>query len=131
MASRPLPHATTAWRRRQAAAAAAQAAPAVAPHSLLQLMWLASPALPIAGFSYSEGLEAAISSGWVEGEADAARWIVQQLQLTQTRGDMAAIAQALPAWAADDRARLAALNAWVRQTRESSELRLQTEQMGR
>jgi len=122
----PLP-----WRRRQAAAAAQQAAPAVAPHSLLQLMWLASPALPIGGFSYSEGLEAAISSGWVEGEADAARWLVQQLQLTQARGDMAAIAQALPAWDANDRTRLAALNAWVRETRESSELRLQTEQMGR
>lgn len=132
MASRPdRPQPTTAWRRRQAAAAAAQAAPTVAPHSLLQLMWLASPALPIGGFSYSEGLEAAISSGWVAGEADAAHWIVQQLQLTQARGDMAAIAQALPAWHAHDRTRLAALNAWVRQTRESSELRLQTEQMGR
>ncbi len=122
----PLP-----WRRRQAAAAAAQAAPAVAPQSLLQLMWLASPALPIGGFSYSEGLEAAISSGWVQGEADAAHWLVQQLQLTQARGDMAAMAQALPAWHAKDRSRLAALNAWVRETRESSELRLQTEQMGR
>lgn len=125
------PRAPLPWRRRQAAAAAEHAAPGVAPHSLLQLMWLASPALPIGGFSYSEGLEAAISSGWVEGEADAARWLLQQLQLTQARGDMAAIAQALPAWNANDRTRLATLNAWVRATRESSELRLQTEQMGR
>ena len=29
--------------------------------SLLQLIWLASPALPVGGFSYSEGLEAASS----------------------------------------------------------------------
>lgn len=131
--ARPLPAARppSAWRRRQAASAQTQAAPAVAPQSLLQLLWLASPALPIGGFSYSEGLEAAISSGWVHGEADAAAWLTQQLQLTQARGDMAAIAQALTAWEQDDRVRLAALNDWVRQTRESSELRLQTEQMGR
>lgn len=129
--SQAAPRPPLAWRRRQAAAQAAQAAPSIAPLSLLQLIWLASPALPIGGFSYSEGLEAAISSGWVTNETDTANWLEQQLQLTQARGDMAAIAQALPAWERDDRARLAALNAWVRQTRESSELCLQTEQMGR
>lgn len=99
--------------------------------TFLQLMWLASPALPIGGFSYSEGLEAAIDSGRVTTEAEAAEWLRHQLHLTQSRGDMAAIAQALPAWAAQDRARLAELNDWVRHTRESAELRLQTEQMGR
>ncbi|WP_042415150.1 urease accessory protein UreF [Comamonas aquatica] len=99
--------------------------------TFLQLMWLASPALPIGGFSYSEGLEAAIDSGRVTTEAEAAEWLRHQLHLTQSRGDMAAIAQALPAWAAQDRARLAQLNDWVRHTRESAELRLQTEQMGR
>ncbi len=99
--------------------------------TFLQLMWLASPALPIGGFSYSEGLEAAIDSGRVTTEAEAAEWLRHQLHLTQSRGDMAAIAQALPAWAAQDRARIAELNDWVRHTRESAELRLQTEQMGR
>jgi urease accessory protein len=41
------------------------------------------------------------------------------------------VAQAVPAWQAGDVARIASLNAWVLQTRESSELRAQTEQMGR
>jgi urease accessory protein len=99
--------------------------------SFLQLMWLASPALPIGGFSYSEGLEAAVNAALVTTEVEASDWIVEQLQLTQSRGDMAAIAQAFPAWACNDTARLAQLNDWVRHTRESSELRLQTEQMGR
>lgn len=101
------------------------------PTSFLQLMWLASPALPIGGFSYSEVLEASVNAGLVATESEATDWLTTQLHLTQSRGDMAAIAQAMPAWASDDTPRLAALNAWVLTTRESSELRLQTEQMGR
>lgn len=103
----------------------------LAPLSFLQLMWLASPVLPIGGFSYSEGLEAAINAALVTTESEASHWLVQQLHLTQSRGDMAAIAQAALAWHNDDRERIAALNQWVRATRETSELRLQTEQMGR
>ena len=103
----------------------------LAPPGFLQLMWLASPALPIGGFSYSEGLEAAINAALVTTESEASHWLVQQLHLTQSRGDMAVIAQAALAWHNDDRERIAALNQWVRTTRETSELRLQTEQMGR
>ncbi len=99
--------------------------------ALLQLIWLASPALPVGGFSYSEGLEAAIDHGLVHHEASATAWLLDQLHLTQARGDMAAIAQAVPAWQALDTARLQALNHWVLATRESAEMRLQTEQMGR
>ncbi|HSN80656.1 MAG TPA: urease accessory UreF family protein, partial [Rhodoferax sp.] len=43
----------------------------------------------------------------------------------------AVLARAIPAWRAADTSRIAELNAWVLQTRESSELRAQTEQMGR
>jgi urease accessory protein len=99
--------------------------------ALLQLIWLASPALPIGGFSYSEGLEAAIDHGWVHDEHSAAAWLVDQLHLTQSRGDMAALGDMVTAWQAQDRARLEALSQWVHATRESAELRLQSEQMGR
>ncbi|WP_028601532.1 urease accessory UreF family protein [Ottowia thiooxydans] len=101
------------------------------PATLLQLMWLASPALPVGGFSYSEVLEAAIDASLVTTEAEAADWLAQQLHLTQARGDMAAIAQALPAWHEGDVTRVEELNDWILFTRESRELRLQTEQMGR
>ena len=99
--------------------------------SLMQLMWLASPALPIGGFSYSECLEAAVDTGLVTTETEASDWLVEQLHTSLARADLAVITQAIPAWQAADHTRIAQLNAWVLQTRESSELRAQTEQMGR
>ena len=108
------------------AATAASGTPA-----LIQLIWLASPALPIGGFSYSEGLEAAIDQGLVHDEHSAVAWLVDQLHLTQSRGDMAVLGQMIAAWQAQDHARLEVLSQWVHATRESAELRLQSEQMGR
>jgi len=101
------------------------------PATLLRLMWLASPALPVGGFSYSEGLESAVDSGAVTSEATAGDWLLQQLQLSLARCDGAVVAQAGRAWREADAARIAALNAWVTATRETTELRLQAEQMGR
>jgi urease accessory protein len=99
--------------------------------ALLQLIWLASPALPIGGFSYSEGLEAAEDRGLVTNEETAGAWLVDQLHLSLSRCDLAVIGAAIAAWRNADLARIATLNAWVLCTRETSELRQQTEQMGR
>lgn len=104
---------------------------ALSASSLLQLIWLASPALPVGGFSYSEGLEGAVDRGLVSYEASAGNWLVDQLQLTLARSDLAVIAKAVAAWRRDDRDRIIELNDWILQTRETSEFKLQTEQMGR
>ena len=113
--------ATTATDR----AAATEAA------TLLQLIWLASPALPVGSFSYSEGLEAAVEAGLVTDAAQVGQWLQDQLLLGQARGDLAVTAAAFVAWRAGDLARIEVLNAWVQATRESSEWRQQAEQMGR
>lgn len=102
-----------------------------ADRALLQLIWLASPALPVGAFSYSEGLEAAVEHGSVHDEASAGAWLVDQLHLVQARAELAVAAAAWQAWQAHDLARAEALNDWVRTTRESAEFRLQAEQTGR
>lgn len=101
------------------------------PIYLLRLLQLASPALPVGGFSYSEGLEAAVAHQLVHDEASAQTWLVDHLHLVQSRSELPVIAQAIPAWQHHDKKQLKNLNDWVIQTRESFEMRLQTEQMGR
>jgi urease accessory protein len=101
------------------------------PITRLQLMWLASPALPVGGFSYSEVLEAAVDTGRATTEAQVADWLRDQLHISLARADLAVLAKAIPAWQRGDLDRITELNQWVTQTRETRELRLQTEQMGR
>ncbi|MEY4562177.1 MAG: hypothetical protein RLZZ618_1454 [Pseudomonadota bacterium] len=105
--------------------------PSLSSTSLLRLMWLASPALPVGGFSYSEGLESAVEAGLATTEAATAQWLSDQLHLSLARSELAVASKAFKAWARNDIAHVTELNAWVTTTRESSETRQQTEQMGR
>ena len=109
----------------------AQPTEALSASSLIQLIWLASPALPVGGFSYSEGLEVAVERAGITTESTASDWLEDQLHLTLARADLVVIAQAIPAWRGEYFARIRQLNNWVLHTRETSELRAQTEQMGR
>lgn len=99
--------------------------------TLLELMWLASPALPVGGFSYSEALESAVESGHVADATQAAEWLIDQLHLGLARSDLAVVHKAILAWRRKDIATITSLNDWFTSTRETSELRQQTQQMGR
>ena len=98
---------------------------------LLGLLRLASPALPVGGFSYSEALEAAVEAAVVYDEASARHWLSDQLHLGLARAELPLVAAAHSAWVAHDRPRVAELNTWLLVTREAREMRAQSEQMGR
>ena len=103
------------------------AAPALA---LARLLQLASPALPVGAYSYSQGLEAAVESGVVHDAASAGTWIGDALALSVAKFEAPAWCRMHAAWLARDFAGVRGLNDWFRTTRETAELRAETLQMG-
>jgi urease accessory protein len=97
---------------------------------LTALLHLASPALPIGAFSYSQGLEAAIEAHLIT-DADTARdWIASGLTNVLALGELPFLAHQIERWHAHDAAGLALANSEFLASRESAELRRETEQMG-
>jgi urease accessory protein len=47
--------------------------------TLLRLLQLASPSLPVGAYAYSQGLEWAVAAGWVSDDRSLARWLEDQL----------------------------------------------------
>lgn len=98
--------------------------------TLARLLQLASPALPVGAFSYSQGLESAIETGRVRTVEDARVWIEDHLLLILARMEGPVYAEAHGRWLESDWAGLAALNGRFLATRESSEPRAETLQVG-
>ncbi|NCC30187.1 MAG: urease accessory protein UreF, partial [Gammaproteobacteria bacterium] len=47
---------------------------------LLRLMHLASPSLPVGGFTYSQGIEWAVETGWIRDADDLEGWMADQIE---------------------------------------------------
>jgi urease accessory protein len=94
--------------------------------SLTRLLQLASPALPVGAYTYSQGLEWAIEAGTVKDEATALTWIGDQLEWNLGRYEAPLLARMM--MANDDT--LAELDAHYLASRETAELRAETLQMG-
>jgi len=97
---------------------------------LLALLQLASPALPVGGFAYSQGLEKAIEDGLVHEAASARRWIEDLLTLSLARWEAPLWLRAFDAAAARDDRVFAQWNDELLAARETAELRAETQQMG-
>ncbi|HEY0706299.1 MAG TPA: urease accessory protein UreF, partial [Polyangia bacterium] len=70
--------------------------------SLLRLLHLASPALPIGAFAYSQGLEPAVAAGAVTDEAGAQRWMLGVMAHSLRTVDLPALARLHAAFVAHD-----------------------------
>jgi len=98
--------------------------------SLLHLLQFASPALPIGGYSYSQGLEAALEQGLVR-DADSARgWMLRYLHEVMAQWDGPLFWRLLKAFEARDAAAVALWSECFLASRDTSELRAETVQMG-
>jgi urease accessory protein len=97
-----------------------------------RFLQLASPALPVGAYSYSQGLEWAIESGAVKSITSAAAWIRDHLLLVFSRFEGPLYAAAFNAWSTlpDARDELLRLNTEFIASRESAEPRAETIQVG-
>ena len=99
--------------------------------SLPRLLQLVSPTLPIGGYTYSRGLEAAVERGWVVDEASSRAWIGGLLDHAQARLDAPLVARLHRCLERGDRP---AADCWARfadATRETSELQAESRATGR
>jgi urease accessory protein len=96
--------------------------------ALSRLLQLASPALPVGAYTYSQGLEWAVESGAVHDEACALHWIADLLEGNLGRFEAPLLARMLAACRAGEE--LAPLNEMFLASRETAELHAETVQMG-
>lgn len=97
---------------------------------LLHLLHLASPALPIGSFHFSQGLEYAVAQGWVRDETSAADWIEGLAECALGRLDLPVLSRVFQACDAQDLAAIRRWNAFLLAARETSELRAEDLHMG-
>lgn len=97
---------------------------------LARLLQLASPALPVGAYSYSQGLEAAVEARIVHDAASAQAWIGDVLEFSVARMEAPVLLRLMRAWSQAGIATVEHWNAYFLATRETAELRAETVQMG-
>ena len=98
--------------------------------SLVRLLQLASPALPIGGYSYSQGLEWMVGTGAVRDASTAHAWIGEMLDGVMAHGEAPVVARLCAFAQQGDWGSFGRWHAWFRASRETAELLAETRQMG-
>ena len=98
--------------------------------ALVRLLQLASPALPVGAYSYSQGLESACEAKIVCDKASARAWINAVLQFNMATMEAPIVARLYRAWQTEDLESARYWNHYFLASRETAELRSETEQMG-
>jgi len=98
--------------------------------ALLHLLQFASPALPIGGYSYSQGLEAAIEQGLVKDAAGARAWIADYLHHVMATWDAPLLWRLMEGFTRGDMEAVALWSERFIASRDTFELRAESIQMG-
>lgn len=97
----------------------------------LRLMQLVSPALPIGGFTYSQGLEYAVEAGWVRDTASLHDWLLGLADDAIACLEMPLLLRLYRACEARDPEMLEYWSRYLLAARETRELRLEEQQRAR
>lgn len=100
------------------------------PLALLRLLQLASPALPVGAFNFSQGLEFANERGWVTNEQQAGDWILGVAEHGLAALDLPLLLRLHAAWDVADHALAQQLSRTLVASRETAELRAEELHMG-
>ena len=97
---------------------------------LIRLLQLASPALPVGAYSYSQGLESAVDAGIVRDAESAQDWLGDLLEFSVGRVEAPILLRLIDRWSVQDFGAVKRWNLLFLASRESAELRAETLQMG-
>lgn len=97
----------------------------------LRLMQLISPALPVGGFTYSQGLEYAVECGWVNDLSSLQDWLLGLLQDAIAGLEVPVLARLYRACVTRDVEALHTWGEYLVACRETRELRLEEQQRAR
>ncbi|WFP52102.1 urease accessory protein UreF [Methylomonas sp. EFPC3] len=98
--------------------------------SLLRLLQLVSPSLPIGMYSYSQGLETAVQDGWVTNAEQTGDWLRGLLHNALGKVDAPLLARLYDAWQAGDMQAVEHWSQTLNAYRETAELRAEDKQTG-
>jgi urease accessory protein len=97
---------------------------------LLRILHLASPALPIGAFHFSQGLEYAVEAGWVSNESNSLDWITGIAQHAIGTLDLPVLLRLHRACISGDEKSLRRWSRFLLAARETEELRAEDRHMG-
>ncbi|AVH65808.1 urease accessory protein UreF [Nostoc sp. 'Peltigera membranacea cyanobiont' N6] len=98
---------------------------------LLSILQLASPALPVGAYSYSEGLEMLVENGTIANQTNLKDWLKAELLYGAIRLEAAVMVRSQQSAKINDLESLCRWNLWLSAARETEELRASSWQMGR
>ena len=100
-------------------------------HSLLRLLQLVSPTLPVGAFAYSQGLEFAVDSGWIKNADETEQWLVGLMQNNLAALDLPIALRIYQALKNQHDQQLDYWNQYALASRETQELRLESIQLAK